>query len=86
MLKTGHAGGRVELQLRDAVDHELIGHCLKAGCRDRVSEYVLRPGYGAGRLTVRVLETRRRSRLSRGRSIKRCGHRLTGRWKRYVVL
>jgi hypothetical protein len=36
--------------------------------------------------TVTLLETRRRSRLSRGRSIKRCGQRLTGWRNRYVVL
>ena len=32
----------------------------------------------AAGVTVTVLETRRRSRLSRGRNIKRCGQRLTG--------
>jgi hypothetical protein len=35
---------------------------------------------------VRLLEIRRSSRLSRGRSISRCGQRLTSRLKRYVVL
>ena len=32
----------------------------------------------AAGVTVTLLEIRRRSRLSRGRSIKRCGPRLTG--------
>jgi ParB family chromosome partitioning protein len=36
----------------------------------------------AAGVTVTLLEINRRSRLSRGRSISRCGHRLTGLWKR----
>jgi hypothetical protein len=66
------------LEFRDAIDHEIVGHGLKTGCRYGIAEDVMRPVTAAAGVTVTSLEIRRRSGLSRGRSIKRCGPRLTG--------
>jgi hypothetical protein len=30
-------GGGIELEFRDAVDHEIVGHGLKGGCRDGIA-------------------------------------------------
>ena len=56
------------LELRDAVDHEIVGEGLKTGYRDGIAADILRPGYAVSGVTAISLEITRRSRLSRGRS------------------
>jgi hypothetical protein len=56
------------LELRDAVDYEIVGEGLKTGYRDGIAADILRPGYAASGVAATSLEITRRSRLSRGRS------------------
>ena len=69
-------GGGVMLELRDAVNHEIVGERLKTDYRDGIAADIMCPGYAVPGVTTTSLEISRRSRLSRGRSIKRCGPRL----------
>jgi len=61
-------GGGVVLELRDAVDHEIVGEGLETGYRGGIAADILRPGYAASGVTATSLEITRRWRLSRGRS------------------
>jgi len=66
-------GGGVVLEFCDAVDHEIVGQGLKTGRRDRIAEDIMRPGHHRVGRHRHIARNQRRSRLSRGRSIKRCG-------------
>jgi hypothetical protein len=59
-------GGGVVLELRDAVDHEIVGESLKTSYRDGIAVDIMRPGYAASGVAATSLEITRRSRLSRG--------------------
>jgi hypothetical protein len=62
----GGPGGGVVLELRDALDHEIVGEGLKTSYRDGIAVDIMRPGYAASGVTATSLEITRRSRLSRG--------------------
>jgi hypothetical protein len=61
------------LEFRDAIDHEIVGQGLKTGCRDGIAEDVMRPGHRGGGCHRHIARNQ-----ASGRSIKRCGPRLTG--------
>ena len=70
----------IEFELHDAVDDEAVGLRLETQrSRRHCRRHPAPRSTCAAGATVTSLEINRKSRLSRGRSINRCGPRLTGR-------
>ena len=69
----------VAFDLQRADDVERVGRRLEIDQRDRIAEHVVHPAHDAGRRQRQLGATSRRSWLSRGRSISRCGPNVTGR-------